>query len=213
MFRGHTSSGQQLESEDHLQPLDEISVSGHNNATDGTRWALTMADTPTPPQIVQTAYFVEDARTAAIEWVRRFGAGPFFLIEHIPLEAVTVHGQPGDLDHTSAYGWQGNLMVELVQQNCSNPSIFKGRPYGLHHLAHFVDNLDDALARYAQVGIGTAMRAHTTNGTAFAFADATRTHGHYFELYERNEGISAFYAMVRQAAQDWDGTDPVRSLG
>jgi glutathione S-transferase len=161
---------------------------------------------------VQFAYYVRDARAAAAEWAQRFGAGPFFVIDHIALADVVFRGEPGSLDHTSAYGWHGDAMIELVQQNCRAPSVFTGRPYGLHHAAYFAPDLDAELERLHGFGISTAMTATTTTGTRFAFADANAALGHYLELYADNPGLRAFYRHVRDAATNWDGHDAVRSL-
>lgn len=166
----------------------------------------------TPTTIVQTAYYVPDARQAAAHWSRCFGAGPFFLLSHIPLTDVLARGQPSTFDHTSAYGWQGEQMVELVQQNCATPSIFNDRPYGLHHLAHFVDDLEEGLATYRALDMPTAMQAVAGGGTQFAFVDANASHGHYFEIYQRSAGILEFYEMVERAALGWRGEQPLREL-
>ncbi|MFK7916106.1 MAG: VOC family protein [Pseudomonadales bacterium] len=170
------------------------------------------APTIRPPVIVQTAYYVANAEAAARQWAERFGAGPFFVIPNIALKDVVVRGRATTFDHTSAYGWCGDLMIELVQQNCTTPSIFNDRPWGLHHMAHFVEDLPAALAQYQASGLETAMQATTATGTGFAFVDANASHGHYFELYEDNEALTSFYTMVRQAADGWTGTQPIRSL-
>lgn len=161
---------------------------------------------------VQLAYTAPDVRAAVPAWVERFRAGPFFVIEHIPLVDVTIRGAAATFDHTSAYGWCGDLMIELVQQNCTTRSIFNDRPFGFHHAACFAVDLDAELARYARLGMPTAMTAATTNGTRFAFADATVAMGHYVELYQDDPKIRAFYRFVERAAADWDGTRPLRSL-
>ena len=57
------------------------------------------------------------------------------------------------------------------------------------------------------------MTASTALGPRFAFADATAELGHMLEIYEDGQGMRAFYAMVAEATRDWDGVDPVRSLG
>lgn len=171
-----------------------------------------MAIHPSPPKIVQTAYYVADAEAAAHHWAQCLGAGPFFLLPNIELAEVTVWGQPSTFDHTSAYGWQGNLMVELVQQNCDTPSIYNNRPWGLHHLAHFVEDLPAALQAYEQRGMPTAMHASTSTGTEFAFVDANERHGHYIELYEETQALRGFYQMVQEAAADWDGQQPLRKF-
>lgn len=37
--------------------------------------------------------------------------------------------------------------------------------------------------------------------------------GHMLELYGTSDMLTGFYAMVAEAARDWDGTEPVRNLG
>lgn len=165
----------------------------------------------------QLAYFVPDVRAAALAHSQAFGSGPFFVLENIALSASEHRGVARPLDHSSAYGQWGTLMVEFVQQNNAGPSAFRdmfpeGSPGGLHHTALFVDDLDEAIARFAALGRPLAQRAMTTTGTEFAFVDATATYGHMLELYEPTEGLTGFYAMVAEAAKDWDATEPVRSL-
>lgn len=160
---------------------------------------------------MQHAYFVADAAAAAERWSKTFGAGPFFLMEHIPLADVVIRGVPGSLDHTSAYGQLGDIMVELVQQNCAAASVFTDYPAGLHHMATFAEDLDVALTELATAGVPTAMTATTaTGGLRFAFADARALCGHYIELYQDEPSIRDFYQFVRTAATGWDGRNPVR---
>ena len=69
-----------------------------------------------PP--VQLAYAVDDVFGAAELWAERFGAGPFFVAQHIPVTDVIYRGQPGVFDHSSAYGQWGELMVEIGRASC-----------------------------------------------------------------------------------------------
>lgn len=170
--------------------------------------------------ITQLAYYVADAKVAAQHWVATHNAGPFYIAEHIALENVVFEGQPTTLDHTSAYGWCGNIMIELVQQNCAKPSVFSARDYGLHHCAYFAPNLDQELARLAKTGSPTSMTANTASGVKFAFAtnsagsglEAVAPLGHYLEIYEDQAGLRSFYAKVEQDAANWNGEDPLRTL-
>ncbi len=164
------------------------------------------------PEIVQLAYFVPDIKQAALRWAKRLGAGPFFIAERIPLDAVRLDGAPAALDHSSAYGWWGRLMVELVQQNGDDPSVFSDRPWGLHHAAYFAPQLPAELARLEARGFPVRMTARAGQ-VRFAFADANPSLGHYLEIYEDEPGLRRFYAMVEAASQDWDGSEPLRSLG
>ena len=170
--------------------------------------------------ITQLAYYVADAEAAAQVWVDTHNAGPFYIAKHIALENVVLDGTPTTLDHTSAYGWCGGLMIELVQQNCDRASVFSGRDYGLHHCACFAPDLDLELERLATAGLPTAMTANTLSGVKFAFvkgrtsgdAGCTAPLGHYLEVYEDQPGLRGFYAMVEKEANNWNGKQPLRSL-
>lgn len=168
-----------------------------------------------PP--VQLAYVVDDVWPAAAEFSARFGAGPFFVNEHIPCTDVVHRGRPATFDHSSAYGQWGTVMVELVMQHDDEPSairdVFARGETGLHHLAYFVDDLADTARRLEAQGYPQAQIATAGGGTRFAFHDAVATLGHMFELYEPNDRLLGFYAMVADAARGWDGTEPVRRVG
>ncbi len=160
---------------------------------------------------VQIAYFVAEAEATAQCWAREIGAGPFFVAEHIALTRVVYRGQETSLDHTSAYGQWGDVMVEFVQQNCTNDSVFSNRPYGVHHVARFATDLDAELAQLAQAGFATAMTAES-GAVRFAFVDGNANLGHFLELYQDAPQIREFYAAIRTAADGWDGRDGVRPI-
>ncbi len=164
-----------------------------------------------PP--VQIAYAVNDAAEAAAMWVKRFGAGPFFINEHIPVTDVVYRGKPGVFDHTSAYGQWGEIMVELVQDHGVGESavrdMYAPGKTGLHHVAYIVEDLAATTQLLGEWGYPLAMAA-TAGTTRFHFVDARAHLGHFLELYEPSDGLLGFYAMVRDAAAGWDGSDPLR---
>ena len=157
---------------------------------------------------VQIAYLVEDVHQSAEYWARVHGAGPFVVMENIPLQEVVYRDQPGSLDHSSAYGQFGPMMLELVQQNCDAPSAFKEMyapgQYGLHHMAAFAPDLEASLAEHAQQGEPLAMRARAGD-MPFAFVDTRERLGHMTELYQDGELIRGFYALVAAAANEHPG--------
>ena len=167
-------------------------------------------------RIVQVAYAVEDVRVGAALHASRFGAGPFFVLEHIEIQAVEHRGEPGVFDHSSAYGQSGDVMVELVCLHRVEPASLRQqlqqRGGGIHHLAYFVDDLDREASRLVGLGYPQAMLATTASGVRFAFHDAVAELGHLWEIYQPSERLIDFYAMVAQAADGWDGSDPVREL-
>ena len=172
----------------------------------------------TPPDypLVQVAYFVDNAETAALRFHRTFGAGPFFLVPNITLRSATHRGEPCPFVHTSAYGQWGNLMLELVQQDSDGPSpfrdLFAPGQSGLHHMATMVPDQQAAYAAYRAAGFEIATVAVTENGTEFAFVDTCASLGHFIEVYAASEALTGFYQMVRDAADGWRGSNPIRSL-
>ena len=164
---------------------------------------------------VQIAYAVPDARAAALRWATEFGAGPFFLRSHISVSDVIYRGRPAPFDHSSAFGQWGDIMVELVQDHGTAPSVvrelYAAGESGLHHLAFVVNDLDVATTDLSILGYDLAMTACSST-TRFHFVDAVADLGHMIELYQRTDHLNQFYAMVRDAAVDWDGNDPVRQL-
>lgn len=168
--------------------------------------------------IRQVAYFCADVRAAARAHHEAFGSGPFFVADNIPLARAVHRGVERTVDHSSAYGQWGEVMVEFVQQNNPGPSPFhdmypegSGR-YGLHHVALFVDDVDTALADFTARGVETALRAEMNDGFVFAFADTTATLGHMTELYAPVPTLTGFYDFVSRAAKDYAGGEIIKTI-
>lgn len=168
--------------------------------------------------IRQVAYFCEDVRASARAHHALYGSGPFFVADNIPLARAVHRGVERVLDHTSAYGQWGDVMVEFVAQNNPGPSPFRdmypegsGR-WGLHHVAVFVEDVDAALAGFAAQGHETALRAEMTDGFVFAFVDTVATLGHMTELYTPVPVLADFYAMVAEAANSYRGGDVIHTI-
>lgn len=162
------------------------------------------------------ADFVPDVGAAARKHAAMFNSGPYLIAEHIPLRSALHHGRPTELDHSSAYGQWGDVMIEFVQQNNSGPSVFrdmfdKGRQ-GLHHVALIVDDLREAQAHFEAGGMPTALKAVMNDGFVFLMMDAVEHHGHMIELYEGVPTLTDFYEMVSKASVGFDGSNSIRSI-
>ena len=64
--------------------------------------------------IIQIAYGVEDIVTEAEKWSKRFNIGPFYYNKHIEVSESKINGIEKKFDHSSAYGWKENFMIELI---------------------------------------------------------------------------------------------------
>ena len=164
-----------------------------------------------PP--VQIAYAVSDIYKGIDKWISDFGAGPFFIAEHIPIKNVIYRGHPSELDITVAYGQWGEIMIELVQDNGEGPSIIRDlyppQKSGLHHLAYFVNDMDLVSAKLVEEGYVLAMSGQAGENR-FQFFDAISEMGHFLEIYEPIESLKSLYERVRIASINWDGSDPLR---
>ncbi|WP_083988130.1 VOC family protein [Croceicoccus marinus] len=171
-----------------------------------------------PSPIRQIAFFVPDAWAAAHAHHAAHGSGPFLLAENIPLAQATYRGQPAHLDHSSAYGQWGDVMVEFVQQNNPGPSVFhdlypegSGR-FGPHHTAIFVDDADAAADQWAAAGYPSAFRGVMEDGFVYHFADTTALCGMMTELYAATDQLRSFYDHVAAIAGDFAGHPVVRTI-
>jgi Glyoxalase/Bleomycin resistance protein/Dioxygenase superfamily len=165
---------------------------------------------------VQIAYFVNDIKESARRMGSLTGAGPFYIIENIELEWSEHRRSSCDFVHSSAYGQWGNVMVELVQQESEGPSPFRDMyapgEEGIHHVACFVDSVEDSIRLYEERGYPLATRAKAKLGTEFAFIDTRKLLGHMVEIYVENDAMSGFYNLVKEASVGWDGSNILRSL-
>jgi len=193
-----------------------VAVSRHCKGSRPPRIAEEEIDMPGTQSVRQIAYFVRDARAAARAHAATFGSGPFFIADNIPLRSCLHRGVPVHLDHSSAYGQWGSMMVEFVQQNNAGPSVFRDMfgedREGFHHVALIVDDLAQSQAAMEAAGFSTALDAAMEDGFRFLMMDAVDRYGHMIELYQGVPKLIAFYAVVRDAAIGFDGRDPVRPI-
>ena len=164
------------------------------------------------------AYVVDDIEETVRRLVDQLGAGPFFLIENVPVENVLSRGEPAEFIHNSAFGYCGDGAIELMQVRDLAPERvqngFSGARPRVHHVAYVLppsevagvrSSLDDrGLTQYLSSQIGDA---ETT------LHDASATLGHDLEIHVESEGLRGFFEMVRAGADGWDGSEPLRRVG
>jgi hypothetical protein len=162
---------------------------------------------------VQAAYIVADVEQAVMKWAG-LGAGPFFLKEYKTQGEPIYLGQPANLDHISAFGQYGALMIELIQPLVEGPTVYSlpSGGEGLHHFAQICPDLEASIAEAAAVGRPLVCRTGTPQ-TPAAFVDARVDLGHLIELCQDSPSLRYLYDFVAKAAEAWDGSDPVRHLG
>lgn len=168
-------------------------------------------------EVMQLAYVPADFDGALKFWIETMGAGPFFALDHVALEDVKYEGAPAEIDFSMVIGYWGDIQIELIRQHNDTPSIYKawrdeGRE-GLHHVCILVDDMAPARAAVAEAGARIAQEAKVPGGGEVIYVDTGGGPGTMVEILKSAPGGRDFFAMMREAARGWDGSDPIRRLG
>ncbi len=163
--------------------------------------------------IHHVGYVVEDLPLAVEHAARTIGAGPFFLLEHIAFDEVTYRDERALYDHSSAFGRWGDILLELTQVHAVAPAglgaALTAPGAGVGHVAWLAESLAEETARLSALGMAPFHTGRSGPVRAVWF-DGGPLLGHPVEVLERCEPLLGFYAMVRQAAEGWDGQGPLR---
>ena len=149
--------------------------------------------------------------------VDQLGAGPFFLVEKVPLENVLSRGEPAEFVHNSAFGCCGDGAIELMEAISLAPERvengFSGPRPGIHHVAYAVPPTEVADLRRALDERGLSQYLSSQLGVVdTTLHDASAVLGHDIEIHVDSEGLRAFFRMVSDAARGWDGSEPLRPV-
>lgn len=168
-------------------------------------------------QFMQICWVVPDLEAAVRHWVRSAGVGPFFLFDTVTFDNPCYRGQPTECPNISAAMAQaGNVQIELVSQHDDRPSLWRdvvpAGQSGLHHMALYCDDYDTALAAYTGAGSEIAFSG-LMMGSRVCWVDTVDTLGFMVELIDANPVADGVFASFREAAEQWDGSEPLRRLG
>ncbi len=170
--------------------------------------------------IFQIAYVVPDIDKAVTHWATNMGVGPFFDFPvPLPFEELAVNGRSVPLDEdifsAVAVSFSGDMMIELIEPG-SAPSTYRdfleSGQTGVHHLGTFVDNFDACLADARRRGV-TVLAEGLLPFSRFAYLDtATPGLSPIMEIVDPFPPMLEAFAMIRETAEAWDGTNIRRAL-
>ena len=170
--------------------------------------------------IFQMAYVVPVLDPFIEHLTRVVGIGPFFLFPTpLPFEWMTRHDEPSDacdiLSH-AALAYSGDTMIEVIVPG-GDPSPYRdfldaGRS-GLHHVGTWAKDYDAQIAAARAAGIRVALEGQLPL-SRFAYLETdVLWPGTMVEIIEPQPPMLDTFNMIKAAAVDWDGRDPLRSLG
>ena len=168
-------------------------------------------------QYMQMCWVVPDLDAAVAQWLRTTPAGPFFLFEDVHFTDSNYRGTPMDIaPHRAAIGQHGDMQIELIQPLGDDPGIWRDVvPYGqagFHHVGLYCQDYD--AEREACLAGGSEMAFEgLMMGARTCYIDTVPTLGFMTELITANPIAEMVFAQIRDAAESWDGSDPIRSMG
>jgi hypothetical protein len=171
--------------------------------------------------IMQNAFVVPDLEAAVDHWTRVMHVGPFYVFEHIPYAEILFRGRPTQIDMSAAIAYSGDLQIELIHQYDDAPSIYsaftRAGLSGMQHMGVMTDSVDRDLEELARNGIEAIQHGRTAWGARFAYVGTDVQPGSHpgamIELIERGPAINGAFKVIHDAAQTWDGSEPLRRFG
>lgn len=166
-------------------------------------------------EVRQLGYVVADIEAAMRHWIEMFGVGPWFYVDRLPLTSFHYRGKPC-MPHVSiALANSGRAQIELIQQRCDTPSMYRdflaGGPEGLQHVSTWPIDYEATLARALAAGHKIGQDGASNRGP-FAYFDTEGGHrGTCMEIAAYTDTRKRQFDAIEAAARDWDGRDPIRT--
>jgi Glyoxalase/Bleomycin resistance protein/Dioxygenase superfamily len=165
-------------------------------------------------QVRQNGYVVEDVEAAMRYWSETLGVGPFYYAPRVPVKNFRYRGEPQAIEVSVALANSGPLQIELVQQRNDVPSMYKAfrdaGHVGLQHIAYWTESFDQDIARLTAQGLKVAMSGEVGEHGRYAYFDTEFHPGSVIELSEVAGPKGKLFRLIREAAEGWNGKDPVR---
>jgi hypothetical protein len=162
----------------------------------------------------QLGFVVDDLLSAAERWVRVHGVGPFHVLPRSETK-YSYRGVESSVDMRVAVAQAGPVQIELIQQFCDSPSIFrdlfaKGES-GFHQLCTVTSDYPGMKAHYERLGYDIAGEIDTKS-LRVAYFDTASDFGFITEVVEHSAGFLEGVARIAETCSTWDGSDPIRLL-
>jgi glyoxalase/bleomycin resistance protein/dioxygenase superfamily protein len=171
--------------------------------------------TPLPGPIRQIGYVVTDLDTALAGWLE-LGIGPWFVIRGLRQRAL-YRGVPCEITLSLALANSGDMQIEVIQQQDPTSSIFTeflaaGRQ-GFHQLAYWTEDFAATMQAVDVAGWPVVWSGGEDIGTRFAYVESSGCPATIIEIMELTETTEGMGKFIRDAADGWDGSDPIRTIG
>ena len=117
---------------------------------------------------------------------------------------------------TIGFANSGDLQIEVIHADDDTPSIYSeftdAGGDGYHQLAYWAEDFDEALAAGRAAGWPVVWSGGDPDSARYAYFEPPAGPATVIELMELTPATVGMAELVRSAAADWDGSDPIRVL-
>lgn len=169
--------------------------------------------------IRQLGFVVRDIEKAMAHWSEVLGVGPWFYVDRPPENSeFRYFGKPSPYPHISiALANAGPLQVELIQQRDESPSLYLDslRRTGecAQHFAFWTERFDEMERQLLDAGYVEGHAGQRGGAGRFAYFIHSDLPSGMIELSELSGNKAELFEKIAQAADDWEGSDPIRRVG
>ena len=145
--------------------------------------------------------------------VRR-GVGPWFYVDRVQTDYFLYRGVESELEVSVGVANSGELQLELIQPRNDASSAFTefldAGHEGAQHVAYWTEDFQQLYDNALSLGY-TVTQEGSIGGEhgRFAYLDTEHDHGTAIEISDIS-GPTGPFVDIRDAAANWDGTDPIR---
>ena len=162
----------------------------------------------------QIGIVVHDIDAAMKHWVEVCGIGPWFYVDKLPLTEFSYRGERHDDIHISiALANSGEVQLELIQQRCDTPSMYRdfvaAGHEGMQHWSSWPKDYDARLTHALANGYEIGQQGDSVRGR-FVYLWNEGHPGTVIEMADMTSERESIFTAIRDAAVGWDGDDPIR---
>jgi len=146
--------------------------------------------------------------------VRR-GVGPWFYVDRVQTDYFLCRGVESELEVSVTVATSGELQLELIQPRNDASSAFTefldAGHEGAQRVAYWTEDFQRLYDNALSLGY-TVTQEGSIGGEhgRFAYLDTEHDHGTAIEICDISGPTGPFFSDIRDAAANWDGTDPSR---
>ncbi|MDM0066988.1 VOC family protein [Variovorax sp. J31P207] len=168
----------------------------------------------------QLGYVVPDLDRAMEGWLAA-GVGPFFRINEVKTNYLRFRGKDVTVSMRIALANSGDTQIELIEQLDDAPTHWREflQRYGpgVQHLGFWSETFDADVMRLSEQGFSRVVEGEvhvdSDNGIRYSYFEPGYQPGTMLELVDSSSPVlREMNRIIREAAIDWNGTDPVRDF-